>query len=196
MASSRIMKKQDSYIQKNEFTMREHVQAAKESAIKLIQDHDFDSSIGSGAAYISNNVILPPEYFVSRQGVARTAEELAEAYNAFNEICNEANKYTVFAPTINTFCAFCCITTNTLKEIANERNERGKVATMILERLSDRLMQNIMSGKIQTIGGIFVAKANFGMRDNENTNINIVNVQNTPTSVDDILKEFTENTKK
>lgn len=167
----------------------------KETAIEIIEDYDFDTSIGSGSAYLANKLFKPCKYFLNRKGRPREAEELAMAFDAFSEICIEANKYTVFAPTINTFCSFCNITTKTLKNMANENTDRGEIATMIIERLGDNIMQNILSGKVHPIGGIFIAKANFGMRDNDPPQTAIVNIQNTPQSVDEILKEIKEITK-
>lgn len=175
--------------------LSENINEEKEIALTKLKDYDFDTSIGSGAAYITNDILIPCKYFVSRQGSAKTAEELAIAFNTFQEICIEANKYTVFVPTINTFAGFCCMTTRTLKNIADENNERGQIASIIIERLSDGIMQNIMTGKINPIGGIFVAKANFGMRDNEPTQMAVINVTSNNMSVDEILAELNKNTK-
>lgn len=173
--------------------LEKDIKETKETAIQKIKEYDFDTSIGSGAAYISNSVLTPCKYFTDRRGRPRSAEELAVAYDVFQEITEEANKYTVFVPTLNTFAGFCCMTAKTLRDIANENNEKGNVAGIIIDRLSDGLMQNSMTSKIQPIAGIFVAKANFGMRDNETPQMAIVNVSNANLSVDEILADLKKN---
>lgn len=197
MVTSRIVAKKDIVVPANAETLQKELTAYKAKAIEEIQEFDFDTCVGAGGTYLINKILVPCEYMLIRQAQNRVliAEELAYNFDTFIELCIEANKYTVFVPTINTFCSFCGISTSTLKSIANENNERGNIATMIIEKLGDGIMQNIISGKIHPIGGIFVAKANFGMRDNDAPQTAILNISNSTQSIDDIMREIKENSK-
>ena len=192
---TRIVPRAEVLEELNPELLAENLAEEKQKALVALREYDFDTSIGSGAAYITNSILVPCLYFSKRQGCPRTAAELAIAFNNFQEICAEANKYTVFVPTLNTFAAYCNITTKTLKNIANENNDRGNIASMIIEKLSDGIMQNIMTDKIHPIGGIFVAKANFGMRDNDPPQMAVVNVSAGNMSIDEIMADFNKNNK-
>lgn len=177
-------------MEENAESRQKYLQESVDTAKKAIDEFDFDDSIGSSAAHIACDIIQTPLYYQCRKNCTIKAVDLDECYAAFNEICEYANTKTVFTPTINTFCRFMNICTDTLKSIARENNERGQIAKMIIEHLGDRLMQNMLSGTTAPIPSMFVAKANFGMKENESNTINILNVNETPRDVDDILREF------
>lgn len=177
-------------MEENDEQRRFYLKESVENAKNAIDNYDFDDGIGSGSAHIACDIIKTPLYYQLRKLCPLKAVDLDEGYKAFNDICEYANQKTVFAPTLNTFCRFMNIATSTLKSIAQENNERGAIATMIIEHLGDRLMQNMLSGTTSPIPSMFVAKSNFNMKENDNATINILNVNDTPRDIDDILKEF------
>ena len=74
-----------------------------------------------------------------------------------------------------------------------ENSEVGDVFKQIKDYLSENLMQNMLTGRVKEVSGIFIAKANFGMRDSEPANTNILNINSQPKDIEQILAELENN---
>lgn len=179
----------DRYVYKN---IEDNLNVVMQSATQALMS-DFDLEEGSPVAYITAKVTNPLPYFAERKGVSRTALELEKAFETFKDLCIKINEKVVFSPTVNTFCNFIAISPVTFRQMCNENTDRGEVASIIKSYLEDNLMHNILNGKVSTVGGIFVAKANMGMRDNDNQQVNIVNVNAETRTLEEILENFEKN---
>ena len=169
------------------------INESNNEAAKTLQNVDFDTINGSAATYITTNIIRPLKYFEERRGERRTAEELKIAFQGFKILVSHINESCVYTPTLNTFCMYICCSTKTFRSMTYEESERGEIANEIKECIEESLLQNMLAGKTHPITSMFVAKANLGLRDNDNNNVNILNINGNSRSVDDILAEFNKN---
>lgn len=165
------------------------VEMAKTKAVRAIGDIDFDTFVGSKNLYILDNVFAPIGFFKDRFTKKFEFDDILEVWQAFLYLCKLLNEQTAFAPTLNTFCNFLNMSTTTFKSIMNENTDRGELCRYISDVLSDRFMQMMLEDKLPQIPSIFVAKANFGMRDNDQPVTNIV-VHEELKSAMDILEEL------
>lgn len=159
------------------------------NAIQAIQAHDFDMDTGSGNLFILDNVFQPITFFKDRFQQKLEIDDILAVWDLFLKLCREVNKYKSFSPTVNTFCNFLNISRATFNTICNEYTERGELCRFIKDTLADRFMQLMLDNKLPQIPAIFIAKANFDMRDNDAPVTNIV-LQEEHQSVIDILNEF------
>ena len=165
------------------------LQAAKTKGIDALHEHDFDEENGSKNLFILDNVLSPIGFFRDRLVKKFEVEDFVETWQLFCYLCKEINEKTVFVPTINTFCNFMNISTSSFCAIGNEESQRGEMVRNIKDTLADRLMQAMLEEKIPAVPSIFVAKANFGLRDNDTPVTNIV-VQEQHMTAQDIFNEF------
>lgn len=165
------------------------LETAKTRALDALYDHDFDNDTGSKNLFILDNVLAPIGFFKERIGKKFEVEDFVETWKLFCFLCKEINEKTIFVPTINTFCNFMNISKVSFDNILEEKTERGEICRYIKDTLADRLMQGMLENKIAAIPGIFIAKANYGMRDNEQPVTNIV-INEPHQSALEILNEF------
>lgn len=159
------------------------------TAVKAIKDHDFDSDMGSGNLFILDTVFRPITFFKDRLQRKLEIDDILAVWDLFLKLCREVNKYKSFSPTINTFCNFLNISRDTFTAICNENTDRGELCRFIKDTLADRFMQLMLDNKLPQIPAIFVAKANFGMRDSDAPVTNIVMHEERMT-VAEILEDF------
>ncbi len=165
------------------------LETAKTKALQALYDHDFDNDTGSKNLFILDNVLAPIGFFKERIGKKFEVEDFVDTWKLFCFLCKEINEKTIFVPTINTFCNFMNISKVSFDNILEEKTERGEICRYIKDTLADRLMQGMLENKIAAIPGIFIAKANYGMRDNEQPVTNIV-INEPHQSALEILNEF------
>lgn len=165
------------------------LETAKTRALDALYDHDFDNDTGSKNLFILDNVLAPIGFFKERIGKKFEVEDFVDTWKLFCFLCKEINEKTIFVPTINTFCNFMNISKVSFDNILEEKTERGEICRYIKDTLADRLMQGMLENKIAAIPGIFIAKANYGMRDNEQPVTNIV-INEPHQSALEILNEF------
>lgn len=165
------------------------LELAKTRALDALYDHDFDNDSGSKNLFILDNVLAPIGFFKERIGRKFQVEDFVDTWKLFCFLCKEINEKTVFIPTINTFCNFMNISKASFDNILEEKTERGEICRYIRDTLADRLMQGMLENKIAAIPGIFIAKANYGMRDNDQPVTNIV-INEPHQSALEILNEF------
>lgn len=178
---------------KKETSLEKSLTVAYENSLEKIKNLDVDSWAGDLQNYISCEIFCPCEYFKERKRNELKAEDYEKGFNIFFELLKQLHKKTVFTPTPLTFAGFMGITKTTLIRHSTINDERGEVVTMILDRLGENIFQNMLSGKVHPITSIFTAKSLLGYRDNDNQAINILNVNNAPKSVEDILAEYNKN---
>lgn len=171
-------------------TLEESIAENIEQARELIEERDFEDAMGSNQLFVSNKVIQPLNYFLATKFQSRTAEEYALAFNGFLEIINIINEKMTYTPTVNTFCRYLGISKTRFDEISSLNNETGDVCRQIKDFLAETLMQNMLGNRVGAVQGIFIAKANLGMRDTEAPKLNIVTINNEPQSLDEILENF------
>lgn len=171
-------------------TLEQSTKQNIELAQKLLEVRDFEDAMGSNQLYISNKVIQPLNYFIITKGKQRTADEYAIAFNAFLEIIDMVNEKMTYTPTKNTFCRFLGISKSRFNALMAENNDTGDICRQINDFLEETLMQNMLGNRVGAVQGIFIAKANLGMRDSESQNLNVVNINAEPQTLSDILENF------
>lgn len=174
-------------------TLEESIEQNKKLANTLLTTHNFAEDMGSTQMFIINQVIQPLNYFKKMYGITKSAEDYERAFECFKDIINQINEHITFTPTVNTFCKFLNISTITFNAYARQNSDIGDVFTRISDYLGDNIMQNMLGRRIDAIPGIFICKANLGMRDSESNNVNIINVNNQTKSLDEILADFKKN---
>lgn len=189
MAKRTIEKLKDTSLEPTNENRSMAVVLAKERALNALKRHDFDTDTGSKNLFILDNVFAPIGFFKDRFIKKFTFDDILEVWLTFLELCKELNEKTFFAPTLNTFCNFLNMSTTTFKTIMKEQSERGELCRYINDVLSDRFMQLMLEDKLPQIPSIFIAKANFGMRDNDQPVTNIV-VHEEYKSAMEILEEL------
>lgn len=163
--------------------------AAREFAMTAINSEAFDNDEGSTNLYVIDNILRPIGYFKERLVRKIEVDDIIPVWQLFIDLCREINKKKPFAPTIFTFCNFMNISSATFNAIRQENTARGELCQYISDSLSDRLMQLLLENKIPTIPGIFVAKANFGMRDNDQPVTNVI-INDGPSSFEEIMEMY------
>jgi hypothetical protein len=189
MPSAKIIQKRDKSLENTPENRLTALTKAKDNALRVLEEHDFDEELGSKNLFILDNVLCPIGFFRDRIQRKFEIEDFIDVWQLFCYICREINKKTVFTPTVNTFCNFMNISSATFNSILLEKSERGEMCRFIKDTLADRLMQAMLEEKVPAIPSIFIAKANFGMRDNDAPVTNIV-VQEQHMSAQEILNEF------
>lgn len=165
------------------------VNMAKQRAEMALQKCDFKNMQGSKNLFLLDNVFAPIGFFKDRFTKKFDYNDILEVWLVFVELCKQVNEKTFFAPTLNTFCNFLNLSTTTFKSIMREESERGELCRYIQDVLSDRFMQLMLEDELPQIPSIFIAKANFGMRDNDQPVTNIV-VHEEYKSAMEILEEL------
>lgn len=174
-----------------DMTLERSIAESKERAIQCLDEHNFDADMGSTQMFIVNQVIQPMDYFILTKYKRKNVEDYELAFQTFREIIVEINKHIPFTPTLNTLCRFLNMSSDNYGNIVRENGELGELFKTMKDSLADNLMQNMLANRIGAPQGIFIAKANFGMRDDDPANINIVNVNSQrEQSLEEILAEF------
>lgn len=163
----------------------------QKSSLRKIDNIDFESFEGNLQVYISNTFFQTCEYFKNRHHQELTKEDYEIGFNAFNKVLSKLNEKTVYNATTYTFSQFMGIAERTLKKHSEQNNPRGNVVRLILDKLAENHLQTLQGDRINAVSGIFIAKAVHGLRDNENPNINILNINSSSKSVEDIMAEYT-----
>ncbi len=162
----------------------------EKNALQEIEDFDFDSFEGNLQVYLSNRFFSTCEYLKKRNRRELTEEDYKVGFNAFYSVFSKLNEKTVFLPTSYTFAQFMGISEGTLRKHKNQNNERGAIVNMILDKLTENHLQTMQGDRINAVTGIFIAKAVHNLRDNDNQNINILNINSSTKSVEDIMAEY------
>lgn len=165
------------------------LEIVKKRALKALENHDFDNDMGSGNLFILDSVLAPISFFKDRFSHKFEVDDILAVWQLFLELCREINNYKSFAPTITTFCNFMNMGKATFDTITNENTERGELCRYIKSALTDRFTQLMLDDKLPQIPSIFIAKADFGLRDNDPPVTNIVFTEECKTP-EQILEEF------
>jgi hypothetical protein len=73
---------------------------------------------------------------------------------------------------------------------SNENNEKGEFVREILDFLSESLLQNMLSDKIPSIPAIYASKALYKLRDNDPQNVNILQLNTTEKTYEQIMEDY------
>ncbi len=174
-------------------TLEQSLKENKTMAIRNIEEHDFEDDFGSTQMFVSNRVFQPLNYFKLKKNQNIEVEEYEKAFIVFKELVDKVNEKIIYTPLINTFCGFLGMSVDKFKYYSRENSERGELFRRILDYLGENLMQNMLGNRVGALQGIFIAKANLGMRDSEAPNVNIMNVTAEPRTLTEILEEFKQN---
>ena len=167
----------------------------EENTLEEIDNFDFESFEGNLAVYISNNFFPTCEYLKERKQQELTQEDYEIGFNYFYNILKRINEKTVYNATTYTFAQFMGIAELTLKRHADQNNGRGNTVRIILDKLKENHIQTMQGDRINPVTGIFLAKAVHGLRDTEAPNLNILNINSSAKSVDDIMLEYSKYSK-
>lgn len=160
---------------------------------KAIADFDWDDLVKSPHLYVSNTIIKPLKYFVDHCKEDLNVNDYIKAYESFIELVQKVNEHCLYTPTLTGFCKYIYMSTYKFNALCMENSEVGDVFKQIKDYLSENLMQNMLTGRVKEVSGIFIAKANYGMRDSEPTNTNILTINTQTKSIDQILEELENN---
>ena len=180
--------------QKDEKLFKKSLSTLEKEKIKQIGEIRVEDFSGSLQSFISNEVFTPCKYLVERKGQELNKDDYEMGFKSFRKLLKEINKVTVYTPTPITFSQFMGVTLQTFKNHANQNNERGDVARSIMDILTENHIQNMLSDKFHPVTGVFTAKSLYGLKDNENASVNILNINASQKSVDDILAEYNKTT--
>lgn len=133
--------------------------------LEIALEHELDDIVGLKAARIHS--------LISRQSLTSTSslvgyspKELFIVYQAYQQLVEKINRFTLFIPSIKSFCAFAGISTNTFKNyLQNPDEEKRNVAQMVDDYISDMLLDASKMRKTDASTSIFVAKAEHGMTE-------------------------------
>ena len=175
---------------KNYEEFEKDLEVYKENALEELEDFDFEGFEGNLQAHISNKFFCTCDYLKKRKGQELTKDDYEIGFNAFYEILNKLNERTVYNATTFTFAQFMGIAVDTLKKHADQNNERGNTVRFILDRLTENHLQTMQGDRINAVTGIFIAKAVHRLKDNETPNVNILNINASQKSVEDIMLEY------
>lgn len=179
----------DTVVQNTVENRRSALIRARAEGMNAIWSEDFTKAEGSVNLYVIDHILKPIGFFKERITKKIEVEDIIPVWELFIDLCKEINKRQAFTPTIFTFCNFLNVSSRTFNAIKEENTERGELCRYISDSLSDRIMQLLLENKIPQIPGIFVAKANFGMRDNDQPVTNVI-INDAPNSIDDIIKMY------
>lgn len=171
-------------------TIEESLEANKELALQILEETDLEYYVGNTQMFITNKVIQPLNYFRANKGKRIELDDYIKAYDVFCEIINKVNEKMPFTPIKNTFCRFVSMDTDKFNMFSRENSDRGEFFRRINDNLGENVIQGMIGNRIAPITGIFICKSNFGMKDNEGSNVNIVNVNAQPKGLEEILEEF------
>ena len=175
---------------KNYEEFEQELQKYQKNTLKELESFDFDGFEGNLQAHISNKFFCTCDYLKKRKGQELTKEDYEIGFNAFYEILNKLNEKTIYNATTFTFSQFMGIAVDTLKKHADQNNERGNTVRFILDRLAENHLQTMQGDRINAVTGIFIAKAVHRLKDNETPNVNILNINSSQKSVEDIMLEY------
>lgn len=188
----KLLKKTSDYTpreKKDENNFQNSLNEVLNKSEQVLLNLDIDEFQGSVQSFISNNVFVPCDYLIKRRHAELTSEDYVMGFTVFEKILEMVNQKTFFSATPLTFSKFMNVSSSTLKQHADQNNERGDIVRRILDYLTENHAQNMLSDKFNAVTGIFTAKSLFGLRDNENPNVNITINQSTQ-SLESILKEY------
>ena len=178
-------------INKFEICLKEY----EENTLEEIDNFDFETFEGNLAVYISNKFFPTCSYLKERKQQELTQEDYEVGFNYFYTILQKLNEKTVYNATTYTFAQFMGIAELTLKRHADQNNARGNTVRIILDKLKENHLQTMQGDRINPVTGIFIAKSVHGLRDNETPNLNILNINTSAKSVDDIMLEYSKYSK-
>lgn len=110
---------------------------------------------------------------ISRQSLVTTSsligyspKELFVVYQGYMKLVEMINKFTMYVPSIKSFCAFAGFSTVTFKNyLQSPDEEKRNVAQMIDDYISDMLLDASKMRKTDASTSIFVAKSEHGMTE-------------------------------
>lgn len=177
-------------------TLEDCIEARLKYAQSVYEDTDFLTLRCSAANYIENNVCEPLEYCVWKKSHKdpMTAQDLKDVFSLLIKITNAFNKKVRYEPTLATFCRLADISITTFNNYTYTVDELGETAQIIQDYFKGSLMQIMLNGNVHPAAGQFIGKALLGMREGDNSNLNI-NVIGSEVSLGDILAEYEKNKK-
>ena len=139
--------------------------------ISTVLESELESTIGLKAPKIHR--------LISRQSIANTSsmigystKELYIVYESYQQLVEKINEFTMFVPSIKSFCAFAGFSTNTFKNMLQSPDEEKRnVAQMIDDYISDMLLDGSKMRKIDASTAIFTAKSEHGMTEATNPQV-------------------------
>lgn len=116
---------------------------------------------------------------ISRQSLLSTSsmigyspKELMIVYQAYQQVVEKINKFTLFIPSKKNFCAFAGFSTNTFDNyLQSPDEEKRNVAKMIDDYISDLMLDSSVMRKTDASTSIFRAKAEHGMAEAVNPQV-------------------------
>jgi hypothetical protein len=133
--------------------------------LKEVIDNRFiadNENIGYSSLEIMN-LIKQPKYYLG-QPPKYSSEEMYLVFEAYQKLISEANKYTKFIPSKESFCRFAGFTTSTFK--AYEQSDdptRREVMQAITDYFVDTNLTLSQKGELKEITTIFRGKTTLGL---------------------------------
>ena len=133
--------------------------------LEIALENELDDIVGLKAARIHSLISRQTLYSTSSM-VGYSPKELFIVYQSYQQLVEKINKFTLFIPSIKSFCAFAGFSTSTFKNyLQSPDEEKRNVAQMIDDYISDMLLDASKMRKTDASTSIFVAKAEHGMTE-------------------------------
>lgn len=133
--------------------------------IEIALENELDDIVGLKSARI-HQLISRQSNITSGAMIGYTAKELFIVYDVYQQLVEKINRFTLYIPSIKSFCAFAGFSTNTFKNLLQSPDEEKRnVAQMIDDYISDMLLDASKMRKTDASTSIFVAKSEHGMTE-------------------------------
>lgn len=142
---------------------------------------------------------VTPKYYVEALETGKTfvdrmmrVEPVDENING-NELAEVTTNYfrdimgMYMYPTKANYCSYLGISRKRLDEWASENSNRGKVVQQAFNIMQSIIMQQCLWKN--AVGSMFTLKADFDMKENSDTNINLISNSINVESIDDLIKK-------
>lgn len=182
----------DVAVKSNELPVEECLVNILEKVQYEIKQPRKQKSSASTAQWIKHSFLKTIPCFADTRIREYTVDTLHICFSVFKEIIRLINEEHKYYPTTADFCTFIGCTTVSFNAWARGTGEKSTLINKVLDYLRGGIMQGMLHNEVFGMNGMFIGKADLGMREGDNQ-VNILNATFTETSIEDILKEYQAN---